>query len=411
MSPSSLPEFPAIFHDSYRPSFWRSHPVFVSVVGFLILCALVLIGGLLVSIQTVDATLRGRDALLQAREHVFALELGDARQSLLEADDAFRSARRSTRLLSPVRLIPGIGRYHEVGVLFLESADHMTQILLSALGSLEDATRLVDDLPSLLRAELVDGEVVSRWSALPEQSRRLFLERLAASVPEMQVRSAELDVTLAKLEHTLAQPIAAVLASPLSRVFHELVRARDDLNRFIQAASLVPLLSNASGQSRILVLFLNDTELRPGGGFLGSFAIIHLNAGLLQSIESYDVLALDAPVLRTRTLFPPPPLAEYLDVPAWFVRDANWSPDIPTSMDWTLRFYAQELDEAGSAARVPEGPPFDAVVGARVCGGGDPAGSAEGGYWGDLGGDFGPIAQYRTFGVERAFGGPRASCA
>ena len=77
-----------------------------------------------------------------------------------------------------------------------------------------------------------------------------------------------------------------------------------------------------------LVLLMNDAEMRLGGGFIGSYAIVEINDGRLTDLEFKDIYELDnayngeidIPVHELR------PLADN-----WRLRDSNTSPDFPTS--------------------------------------------------------------------------------
>ena len=108
----------------------------------------------------------------------------------------------------------------------------------------------------------------------------------------------------------------------------------------------------------VLFLLLNNTELRPGGGFIGSVGIADVRGGALASFDTHDVYALDRFGIGTITAVPPEPIKKYLNVKAWYLRDANWSPDFAASAVEVLRAYGEEAVLAGDAY-----PSVDAVVG------------------------------------------------
>ncbi len=93
-----------------------------------------------------------------------------------------------------------------------------------------------------------------------------------------------------------------------------------------------------------LVLLLNNTELRPGGGFIGAYALVKFDHATPQILT----LAGTENLLPNATLpSPPAPLAKYLKTNAWHFRDSNWSPDFASSSRVGLDLYAQE---GGAAA-------------------------------------------------------------
>jgi len=109
-----------------------------------------------------------------------------------------------------------------------------------------------------------------------------------------------------------------------------------------QASTLVndakPLLESApymlglDSPRRYLVIFQNDAELRPTGGFMTAYAVLSIDKGKISTIHSDDIYALDAKF--TKRIPAPEPIKKYLPlVPYWNLRDQNLSPDLKTSME------------------------------------------------------------------------------
>ena len=109
-----------------------------------------------------------------------------------------------------------------------------------------------------------------------------------------------------------------------------------------QAASLVndakPLLESApyilgkDNPRKYLVLFQNDAELRPTGGFMTAYAVIEVSKGKINIVQSNDIYTLDDKF--PKKLPAPEPIKKYLpNVPYWYLRDQNLSPDFKVSMD------------------------------------------------------------------------------
>ncbi|MEP7162816.1 MAG: DUF4012 domain-containing protein [Candidatus Moraniibacteriota bacterium] len=86
-----------------------------------------------------------------------------------------------------------------------------------------------------------------------------------------------------------------------------------------------------------LVMLQNNYELRPGGGFLGQYAIIKLKDGAVISNFVEDANLLDQRIIAKIT--PPYPLTRKLQLKKWKFRDSNFSPDFPTNADKAQYFY------------------------------------------------------------------------
>ncbi len=88
------------------------------------------------------------------------------------------------------------------------------------------------------------------------------------------------------------------------------------------------------------VLLQNNYELRPGGGFLGQYAIIKIKNGELVSTFVEDANLLDQRIKNSGIAVTPPwPLTRYMQIRKWMLRDSNFSPDFPTNAQKAEYFY------------------------------------------------------------------------
>jgi len=95
------------------------------------------------------------------------------------------------------------------------------------------------------------------------------------------------------------------------------------------------------GERRVyLVLLQNNMELRPTGGFIGSFALVTFMDGHLIDLEVQDVYAADGQLKGH--VEPPEPIKKYLGEAAWFLRDSNWHPDFVESAIRAEWFFKKE---------------------------------------------------------------------
>ncbi len=122
---------------------------------------------------------------------------------------------------------------------------------------------------------------------------------------------------------------------------------RTTLERGHRALQLLDDLTAQGSDARLLLVAQDTQELRPTGGYIGSFGILRVHDGVVE-LESYqsfeDLPAADPP------LAPPPGLDQILTHP-WGLENGNWWPDFPTSAA-NLRDLLQRQG----------GPPVDGVV-------------------------------------------------
>lgn len=95
------------------------------------------------------------------------------------------------------------------------------------------------------------------------------------------------------------------------------------------------------GARTYLVLFLNNTELRPAGGFIGSYAIVKVENGkpAVLKVEGTEIIDNASAAIG---ITPPKPLADYLKISKWQFRDSNWSPDFGVAARFALERYKAE---------------------------------------------------------------------
>jgi len=124
-------------------------------------------------------------------------------------------------------------------------------------------------------------------------------------------------------------------------VYAEIVKVRDLVAQARNGVGLLPdLIGLPSGRKVYLVLFQNNMELRPTGGFIGSYGLVTFHQGRLVDFEVQDVYWADGQLKGH--VEPPPDLKKYLGEAGWFLRDANWDPDFPASAAKAAWFLEKE---------------------------------------------------------------------
>ncbi len=113
-----------------------------------------------------------------------------------------------------------------------------------------------------------------------------------------------------------------------------------------QADSLLvawPEVVPATGKKTYLVVFQNSAELRPTGGFIGSYALVKIDNGRLLDWKIYDIYTADG--LLRGTIAPPDEILHFLGQQGWFMRDANWAADFPLTAKRLLWFLEKETGQ------------------------------------------------------------------
>ncbi len=113
---------------------------------------------------------------------------------------------------------------------------------------------------------------------------------------------------------------------------------------------VAPYLLGADSPRTYLMLFQNDAEMRPTGGFLTAYAVLKVDKGRITPVFNSDIYDLDS---RYTGKDPAPQvLIDYIadpykkeklagQTPVWRLRDRNLSPDFKLSMEDFAKGYAK----------------------------------------------------------------------
>ncbi len=270
-------------------------------------------------------SLQGRlDELQAVADGSGDLELRDATESLRGAHADLLALRGQLALFMPLtRLlgwVPGVG-----GDLRAAQA-----LLDAALALTEAGTIAIDGLEPLL--ELAEGE------AAADKPLALVLQTLADARPDLETAQGRLATARTRRaainEHALSARTAGLVAR-LDRYLPLMQTALD-------SGRLLPDLLGASGRRTYLILAQNNDELRATGGFISAVGTLALDGGEIVEITFEDSYAVDD--FSQPYPDPPPPYTRYLGIDLWVFRDANWSPDFPTSARAAVELYQISRD-------------------------------------------------------------------
>lgn len=157
----------------------------------------------------------------------------------------------------------------------------------------------------------------------------------------LRIKNIKNDLTNIQEElNIIAQKIPASI-NYFEPIKKQLLELSDNLQKARKVINYFEDIISDKKLKKYVVFFANNMELRPGGGFIGSFGIVEIGNYNISNIKVYDVY--DADGQLTVHLDPPKPIAKYLNVPHWFFRDSNFSPDFFTNYQKALFFLEKEM--------------------------------------------------------------------
>jgi len=239
------------------------------------------------------------------------------------ADSAFKIAKVFSSLsVSQFRL------YSDIPVLgdFYSYVYKASDVLLRTQRVGEIAGNLLSTSSDFFSAFIKGGDVdVAKYS----QESLLYLDSLYREVSFAESEIYDLgDIGIPAVSRIIKN-------ANLDHVRKEVEQAKD-------IASELPVILGQNEEKKYLVLFQNNMELRPSGGFIGSFAIVTLRNGGMKNVEVFDVYSADGQLKGH--VEPPWQINKYMSQATWYLRDSNWDPDFEVSAARAEWFLDKEMD-------------------------------------------------------------------
>ncbi|MDP2708439.1 MAG: DUF4012 domain-containing protein [bacterium] len=205
---------------------------------------------------------------------------------------------------------------------------------------------------------LLQGDKKLNFSKFSPEEKRGLLKEIYEAAPELNGIKADLDLAYYYLEQAGSSRFLSFFKNEIDSARDKINQARLIMNQAIPLSQLLPALAGYPQNAVYLVLLQNNDELRPTGGFLGTYGILKTKDGEITDFNTDDIYHLDMPIQDQLNIAPPPPIKRYL-VDKWYMRDGNWSPDWPAAarqLDW---FYQVESDLSPDAEKIKK---LDGVI-------------------------------------------------
>ena len=107
------------------------------------------------------------------------------------------------------------------------------------------------------------------------------------------------------------------------------------LSQAVDYSNILLSILGHDNPRQYLLLFQNNSEMRPTGGFIGTYGLLTLDKGEIKKLFIEGIFNADGQ-LREK-IIPPRPIQKIST--AWSMHDANWFADFPTSAEKITWFY------------------------------------------------------------------------
>ena len=260
-------------------------------------------------------------------------DLVKIKSELTNTKSSLKALKSSFVIISPFRIIPFLGSY-------ISDASHLINAGLYGMDFSDIVLTTIEPYSDLL------GLTGGKDNAIGDGTKTAKdrIDFIVKSIPDLIPNIDKISAKTALIEKELSginperYPVRIGKTEVRSKV-------KSGLELFREAASFVtngkplleaaPYLLGIDSERTYLLLFQNDKELRPTGGFMTGYSIMKVNKGAFSPVSSSDIYNLDAKYKPT--IVAPDPIIKYLKGPYALsnklrLRDMNWSPDFAESM-------------------------------------------------------------------------------
>lgn len=314
---------------------WKQFLVILSLFLLVILASLATLGIYTYQVvQDLQAQGMNLKTQLQGSYDQFKQQnLPQAEAGFTSAQEKFNQLRSTYSRLSFYNKLPIAKKYYRDGEAGLNAADHG---LKAGIISLQAIAPYADVLGFEGEGSFSGGTAEDRINLMLQT-----LDKITPQLDEIQNHLAAVQTELGKIN---PQDYPESLQDTSIRP--KIIQAKDMVNQgvsmltdFRPVIEQLPSIAGGKGErKKYLVLFQNDNELRPTGGFLTAYSVIYIENGKVTPEKSDDIYELDQKFNQRIEI--PEELGRYLTTEKyWNLRDMNTSPDFKVSMDTFYKHY------------------------------------------------------------------------
>jgi uncharacterized protein DUF4012 len=175
----------------------------------------------------------------------------------------------------------------------------------------------------IIKPASTGGEGGTSLLALLDQTQT-SLVRVRADLESAKKAAAQVDTRL----------LPAAQQGPFVNARGTINAALDSIAAFEALVPVITEVFGGNGTRTFLIEQVNPAELRPGGGFIGTYSVVQADHGTLKLITSGTATQISEPRAQLGSrgyVAPPGPLREFVPYTSWSFIDSNFFPDFPSN--------------------------------------------------------------------------------
>ena len=311
----------------------------VAIIVAVVAAVIVVLVGLL-ALAAFDGLNKGRAVvghIETAQNAVVARDFEAGVEAIELATEEMEVLESRVRAFQFLSFLPYVGDQLDSLLILIEDGGESLQVIGSIL---QIGVDIEKDLQKL---GVIEGlSSLEKYADMSPEAKRELVFALNRAVPDLEEAQARIRVQRAELEDMDQDKLFVGLKIARRELLSQIRVLDDSLHIITPVLSVLPEVGGFERPQQYLMFLQNTGELRPTGGFWGTYGVVTIKDGDIESIVTDDIYAVDFPSEGHVDAVAPAPIRRYLGLDTWYLRDANWSPDVPTSVRRALEFYKNE---------------------------------------------------------------------
>ncbi|EKD46155.1 MAG: hypothetical protein ACD_68C00128G0002 [uncultured bacterium] len=221
-----------------------------------------------------------------------------------------------------IKLIPGSGK--------LTSAENLLAAGVNFSVAGEYLSRALNPFSNM--GDALSGVVNQN---INEKIKPSITENILLARSYLEIVAEKVNLGITNIEKVDAKDVPENMQPQIKLIKDELPKLKGAVNSINQYLDSFLNILGHQGKKRYLLLFVNNREVRKGGGFIGTYGLLDIEDGKITKLFVEEPYNVDGQL--TKKITAPAPLA--LINPQLYMRDANFFLDYPTSAKKVAELY------------------------------------------------------------------------
>lgn len=324
----------------------RRQYVLVYIAG--VCCAIVvsLIVWGLINIPTIknakEEAQQAKQSLTYAQVALGNQDFPRARKDIAESQAHLQQVQSAVERLRLYKSIPGLSRQ-------INAVEYVIEAGVNVTGGIATVIDVGEKLNTVIEGK---GDSLT-FADISADEKRAVLKTLSESRVELQSVRSQIELAMLSIEQIPPTGLLRQIRDVVEPLQQQLPVLETIIHQAIPAAETLPTILGYPNEKTYLFLLQNNRELRPTGGFIGTYGVVKLNNGEIAQFTTDNVYNLDNPASGRVTEPSPLPIAQHTSTQNWLFRNINWSPDFPTT---AIKAEQKYIEEGGTEQE------FDGVI-------------------------------------------------